>query len=131
MGKNVWSTLAIIVGAAPLQVSRDSGRLQYAALRVTRRGGSLSYAPGYFETAQRLPDVNSVRLLGDEPGFVPCAYVQAGALGQYTKLFTAASELEASHRAEAARLSVEAFREQGRQQTKNPVPRRSQQRKAS
>jgi len=133
MGKNIWSTLAIIVGAEPLQVNRDTGRLQYAALRVSRRGGSLSYAPGYFETAQRLPDASEPRILDSTSAlmldlsarytFELSSYIQPGALGQYTKLFIAALANEAEHKTAAARLSVEEFKERGRQQTKNPAPK--------
>lgn len=130
MGNHVWSTLCIIVGAEPLQVHRGTGRLQYAALLVSRRGGALSYTPGYFESAQRLPDATEPRLLGDQFGFASYPHVQPGALGQYTKLFQVALASEATHKAEAARLNVEAFREQGRRQTKNPMPHRNQQRKA-
>lgn len=133
MGKNVWSTLAIIVGAEPLQVNRDTGRLQYAALRVTRRGGSLSYAMGYFESSQRLPDAPEPRIfdstsallldLGAKYTFELSPCVRPGALGQYTKLFVTAQAYEADHKTAAARLSVEEFKEQGRRQTRNPVPK--------
>lgn len=125
MGKNVWSTLSIIVGADPLQVSRATGRLQYAALRVSRKGGSLSYTPGFFETATRLPDATEPRLLGDVFGFAPYAHVGPGALGQYAKLYQAAVANEQEQKSVAARLSVEDFKEQGRRQTRNPVPQRN------
>lgn len=130
MGNHVWSTLCIIVGAEPLQVHRGNGRLQYAALLVSRRGGALSYTPGYFESAQRLPDVTEPRILGDQMGFAAYPHIQPGALEHYYKLFQAARDHETAHKTEAERLNVEEFREQGRRQTKNPTPRRNQQRKA-
>lgn len=123
MGNSVWSTLAVIVGTVPLQVNRATGRLQYAALLVARRGGSLSYAMGEFETAQRLPMVTEPRVLGDVQGFVPSAFIQPGALEQYAVLFQVAQAHEAEHKTAAARLSVEELKEQGRRQTRNPVPR--------